>query len=176
VTVWYTNIKKGQDVFCVKKLMAFLSVFLIFSLSVCSAYAQDSTVKVYVNGMRVKDDGFLSQSTTFVPLRAVSEALGANVVWDGNTNSVFVTFTEEDAIAQIVEDVSPSVVTIIGNYSGSGYVNQYNNFTSHGSGVIYKSNGYIVTNAHVVEEIKNLTVVMSDGTSMPGKILYSDKN
>jgi len=138
-----------------------------------SAY---SNVRIYVNGMRLNHDVILTEGTTYVPIRAVSEALGANVAWDQNSFSAYITFTEDDAVAKVVENVSPSVVTIIGNYNGSGAVIDYNNPTMHGSGVIYKSNGYIITNAHVVDDIKNLTVILNDGSSLPGKILYSDKN
>lgn len=148
-----------------------LALLLLFSL----AYAQ-SNIRVYVNGMRLNENVIVSEGSTYIPLRAVGEAMGADVAWDGNTNSVFVAFTEEDAIAKIVSDISPSVVTIIGNYDGSGDVHRYNNPTMHGSGVIYKSNGYIVTNAHVVKDIKNLTVVFNDGTTSAGRVLYEDEN
>ncbi|MEE1043204.1 MAG: trypsin-like peptidase domain-containing protein [Clostridia bacterium] len=138
-----------------------------------SAY---NNVRVYVNGMRLNHNVILNEGTTYVPIRAVSESLGANVVWDQESFSAYITFTEEDAVSKVVENVSPSVVTIVGNYNGSGVVIDYNNPTMHGSGVIYKSNGHIITNAHVVEDIKNLTVILNDGTSLPGKVLYSDKN
>ncbi len=136
----------------------------------------NSSVRVYVNGMRVYEDVIVKNERTYIPLRAVSEALGANVVWDQASGSAFITFTEEDAVSKVVSDVSPSVVTIVGNYAGTGTTVQYNNPTMHGSGVVYKSNGYIITNAHVVEDIKNLTVVLNDGTSIPGQVLYSDKD
>ena len=141
-----------------------------------TAITVNAAVKLYVNGYRINKNIILQEGTTYVPIRALSEALGANVEWDQETQTVFVNFTEEDAISKVVENVSPSVVTIIGNYDGTGTANSYNNPTAHGSGVIYKSNGYIVTNAHVVEDIKNLTVVLTDGTILPAKLLYSDKD
>lgn len=157
----------------IKSIIGILSVF--FALS-STAVAQNYDVRVYVNGMRLNESVIMKDNLTYIPLRAVSEALGADVVWNGEANSAYITFAEDDAIAQIVANISPSVVTIIGNYDGAGEVYKYNNSTMHGSGVIYKSNGYIVTNAHVVKDIKNLTVVLNDGTSLPGKVLYSDEN
>ena len=38
----------------------------------------------------------------------------------------------------------------------------------------YRSNGYILTNAHVVENIKNLTVVLNNGEVAAGQLLFSD--
>ena len=134
-----------------------------------------SHVRVYVNGMRVNEDVILQNDRTYIPLRAVSEAMGAQVDWDGNTSSAYITFSEDDAIAQLVENVSPSVVTIVGNYNDSSDSGQFNNPTMHGSGVIYKNNGHIITNAHVVKDIKNLTVVLSNGETYPGKVLFSDE-
>lgn len=133
-----------------------------------------STVRVYVNGTRVNEDVILKDGRTYVPLRAVSESLGAQVDWDQDTSSAHITFTEDDAIAKIVADVSPSVVTIIGNYAGTDEASKFTNPTVHGSGVIYRSNGYILTNAHVVENIKNLTVVLNNGEVAAGQLLFSD--
>lgn len=153
-----------------KRILCLLIALFVFTTT---AYAS-STVRVYVNGMRIESDVVVKDSTTYIPLRAVSEALGANVEWVGESNSAFITFTEEEAISKVVSDVSPSVVTIIGNYAAGGTTNQFNNPTAHGSGVIYKSNGYILTNAHVVKNIKNLTVVLNDGQTFPGQVVFSD--
>lgn len=132
-----------------------------------------SDVRVYVNGARVNEEVIIHNDRTYVPIRAVSEAMGADVKWDDVSRSAYITFTEDDAIAKIVSDVSPSVVAIIGIYETGGSVS-YGNPTVHGTGVIYKSNGYIITNCHVIDGIKNLTVVLNDGTSLPGEVLYSD--
>jgi serine protease Do len=43
-----------------------------------------------------------------------------------------------------------------------------------GSGVVVRSDGYIVTNNHVVEEAEELTVVMHDGTQYDGEIVGTD--
>ncbi|MBQ1948034.1 MAG: trypsin-like peptidase domain-containing protein [Clostridia bacterium] len=152
------------------KMMLIFVLLLSFG---AVSHAQD--IRVYVNGLRMEQKVILQDDRTYVPLRAVSEALGAEVVWDEATRSVAITFTEEDAIAGVVENVSPSVVTIVGNYAGTGTAMEFNNPTVHGSGVIYKSNGYILTNAHVVTDVKNLTVILADGTSLPATVLLSDE-
>jgi serine protease Do len=46
--------------------------------------------------------------------------------------------------------------------------------TGLGSGVIVRSNGYIVTNYHVVEGADEVKVQLSDGTSRDGKLVGSD--
>ncbi len=153
------------------KRLALLTVF--FTLFTTVAHAA-SSMRIYVNGMRINQDVIVSNNYSYVPLRAISEALGADVYWDKASNSAYITFNEEDAIAKIVTDISPSVVTIVGNYQGTGAQYQYNNPTVHGSGVVYKSNGYIITNAHVVKNLKNLTVVLNNGEVLPGVVLYSD--
>lgn len=154
---------------CIKRILA---VATLLSLSVTTVSA---SVRVYVNGMRINKNTLLIDGTTYVPLRAVSEELGATVLWNDASKSAHISFTEDDAVAKVVENVSPSVVTIIGTYGESAGSVQYNSPTAHGTGVIYKSNGYIVTNAHVVEGISNLTVVFTNGELLSGKVLYSDE-
>jgi len=158
-----------------KKTNLILTIILIICIIATTVYA-NSAVRIYVNGMRVNTDAILQNDRTYIPVRAVSEALGAEVSWDDSTKSAHISFTEDDAISKIVSDVSPSVVAIIGNYYTSDASSSYNNLTVHGSGVIYKSNGYIITNAHVVKDVKNLTVVLYDGTTLPGQVLLSDES
>ena len=156
-----------------KKRIFVVLFTLLLSIGISVSAATD--IRVYVNNVRFNGDIILQNDRTYIPLRAVSETLGANVEWDEATNSAFITFTEDDAIAKVVENVSGSVVTIVGIYDDGKATSQYNTPTVHGSGVIYKSNGYILTNAHVVDKLRNLTVVLNDGTCLPGQVLYCDE-
>ncbi len=158
-------------------LWGMASAYFVGANSTLSSEYNDGMIpRVYVNGKRLDADVIMKNDRTYIPLRAVSESMGAEVLWDAETECAYVNFTEDDQITKLVEEISPSVVAIIGNYySDTSTVNQYNNPTAHGSGVIYKSNGYILTNHHVVNEVKNLTVVLSDGTTLPGTVLYSDE-
>lgn len=74
-----------------------LAVCLVFALGSAGAGAAQSDVNVVVNGEPVvfPDQGaFLDADAgrTFVPIRFVSEALGAEVIWDGDAQTVEVTF------------------------------------------------------------------------------------
>jgi len=59
----------------------FLAIILILALAV--PVVADSPILVYVNGKQV-GEGVLIGDRTYVPIRAVSEALGAKVDWDGS--------------------------------------------------------------------------------------------
>ncbi|MCI1966127.1 MAG: trypsin-like peptidase domain-containing protein [Oscillospiraceae bacterium] len=45
---------------------------------------------------------------------------------------------------------------------------------SEGSGIIATSDGYIITNAHVVDSASSLKVILSDGTTYQAKLIGSD--
>lgn len=69
----------------------------------------------------------------------------------------------------IVERVQPSVVAI-STYISQGYMPE-----GVGSGIIIREDGYIVTNAHVVEGARGITVTMSDGEQKyEGRVVGSD--
>lgn len=63
--------------------------------SIVAAY---KNIKIYVDGKEIqpkdakgkKVEPFISEGTTYLPVRAVSEALGKEVTWDGDSSSVFV--------------------------------------------------------------------------------------
>lgn len=77
---------------------------------------------------------------------------------------------------EVFKEVSPSVVGIV-TYVMSNGMQTY----GQGSGVIITTDGYIVTNAHVVTSgadepaIEKVEVVLSDGTYYPATIIGSDQ-
>ena len=49
-----------------------------------------------------------------------------------------------------------------------------NGVTSSGSGVIMNGNGYIITNAHVVQDADSISVLLTDGRTFPARVVGSD--
>ena len=68
--------------------------------------------------------------------------------------------------AEIYRDVSPSVVSIEVELSRFD--------TAGGAGFVIDDNGHILTNAHVVEEARALTVVFHDGYEAAAKLIGMD--
>lgn len=76
----------------------------------------------------------------------------------------------------IAKAISPSVVSIV-VYSGGNTLSDLNSGSSQGSGVIISEDGYIVTNAHVVDsksESTRITVILHDDTMYQARIVGSD--
>ena len=75
------------------------------------------------------------------------------------------TTTMETTIIGAVEIVAPTVVTVVGEISGRPV---------SGSGVVISSEGYILTNNHVVEGTSRVGVILADGTELPADIVGTD--
>ncbi|GIP21702.1 S1C family serine protease [Paenibacillus sp. J22TS3] len=85
-----------------------------------------------------------------------------------SSNSARATVTTQvDPVPQIIQKVSPSVVGIIGKASEQANKSQGDSRydLAHGTGVIIRSDGWIVTNTHVVQGLTNALVVTADGKS-----------
>jgi serine protease Do len=81
----------------------------------------------------------------------------------------------QTTITQAVENVGPAVVTVVGTVPGQmTFFGQTADGQVSGSGVIISPDGYIVTNNHVVEGAKDLSVILSDGTKLPAQLISTD--
>ncbi len=69
-----------------------------------------------------------------------------------------------EAVAAVAKAVLPSIVRID---VGAGFEG------GTGSGVIYRQDGYIITNNHVVEGARNITVTLSNGQELDAEFLGS---
>lgn len=75
-------------------------------------------------------------------------------------------YVKASIVPDVIKKVSPSVVAIIGKPSDEYSGNRFS--LAHGTGVIVKSDGWIVTNAHVVEDMDRIVVVTADGKEYSG--------
>ena len=71
----------------------------------------------------------------------------------------------EGSIADIVDKVSKSVVSIVTSVRGTSYFGQSYSSQAAGTGVIVSSDGYILTNKHVINSASSISVVLDDGTT-----------
>jgi serine protease Do len=78
-------------------------------------------------------------------------------------------------IRQVAQAVRPAVVQITNEQVQLGQFNQpFTTPAGVGSGVIYDSQGHILTNNHVVTGAQKLLVTLPDGRSFPGKVVGAD--
>ncbi|MBQ3353337.1 trypsin-like peptidase domain-containing protein [Candidatus Saccharibacteria bacterium] len=79
---------------------------------------------------------------------------------DGNSAN----FTE-GSIADIADKVSKSVVSIVTSTKTTNFFGQSYDSSAAGTGVIVTSDGYILTNKHVINGATKVTVILDDGTT-----------
>ncbi|MGH2358286.1 MAG: S1C family serine protease, partial [Candidatus Limnocylindria bacterium] len=76
---------------------------------------------------------------------------------------------ESSAVIEAVQRVAPAVVTIQTTEGGI-----LNAATGTGSGVIFDTAGWILTNRHVVENAQDLIVILEDGRRLPATVYGID--
>ena len=94
-----------------------------------------------------------------------AQEIALNPTPAGQRNLSFSTAELQTEITRTVEKVGPSVVTVLGDISGQ---------TVSGSGVIISTQGFILTNNHVVEGTNRVAVILADGTELPADIIGTD--
>lgn len=160
-----------------KKALVFMGTTLAVFCA-CQAFAYNGP-KIQVDGRQIETDAFIEDGTTYVPVRAVSEMLGAAVDWDAGSGTVLISSNgSAQQLPGIIERLSPSVVGIIGNRNSdaaSSYQDKYSEGIVIGTGVVVKAGGEILTNAHVVKDLYNIIVVLYDGSGYQARVKYIDE-
>lgn len=79
---------------------------------------------------------------------------------DGNSTN----FTD-GSIADVAAKVSSSVVSIVTSVKTTNFFGQSSNSSAAGTGIIVSSDGYILTNKHVISGASTVAVITDDGTT-----------
>jgi 2-alkenal reductase len=82
----------------------------------------------------------------------------------------------ETTITQAVQKIGPAVVTVVGTLPGQmSPFGQTGDQMVSGSGVFISQTGYILTNNHVIDGVKDVTVILSDGSQEKATIVGADR-
>ncbi len=133
-----------------KKFDKFICAAAIFSLLTFSGCGSSETSE---NG-----DGAKSNSVT--------EAAGANTQVSDARNTPAV---------RVAKSVGPAVVGITNKAVARDFFNRQVETEGVGSGVIFRADGYIVTNNHVIAGAKELIVSLADGNTVAGELVGADE-
>lgn len=141
-------------------------IVTVLSIGVMAASAGAAASKT---GMQAK----VIDGQVYVNTKDLVNMFGGNGQYDSKSGTY--TYKGSSAIPKVIEKVSPSVVGIIGQSTEGqdGTDNDRYNL-SHGTGVIIRSSGWIVTNAHVIDGLINPVVVTTDGNTYKITESFSD--
>jgi serine protease Do len=81
---------------------------------------------------------------------------------------------QSGTVIYAAEAVTPTVVGITNRATGYDMFRRPYTQQSSGSGVVFRQDGYILTNHHVVEGATELLVNLADGRVLPGTIIGTD--
>jgi serine protease Do len=145
-----------------KRLLYVLVVILVAGVSaLAGALAGGLAVFNAVSGR-------LQAPSTSVPVLAPPPSTPASVIQLQTTDI-------ETTITQAVAQVGPAVVTVVGTIPGvMTFFGPTGDQTVSGSGVFISPEGYLLTNNHVVEGAKEVSIILSDGSQQKASIVGSD--
>lgn len=84
--------------------------------------------------------------------------------------------TNNDNIANIVDEVSKGVVNISTRKIGYTWFGQKIISEGAGTGIVISSDGYILTNNHVVDNSDEVSITTSDGKEIEAKVIKKDSS
>ena len=108
---------------------------------------------------------FYSSNNGLVVNKNQATANGTSVVTDANTTGL---------TTAIVNQTADSVVEITTETVSTGSFFQQYISTGAGSGVIISTDGFILTNNHVIDGANNIKVTLRDGTSYEAEVIGKD--
>jgi S1-C subfamily serine protease len=105
-------------------------------------------------GLIAASGGFRNRTTVVRSTESVALPVAARSAQAGN-----------NAVVDIAERIRPAIVQIEVDTADA---------KASGSGVVIRSDGEILTNNHVVQDARSITVIMADGKEHPARLIGSD--
>jgi S1-C subfamily serine protease len=109
--------------------------------------------------------------TTLAPAGSSVDTSATVSIAEAQAASLTLVETSDEALVAVITKARQSVVTITSQIETTRRGPFGGTTTGVGSGVIVTSDGYILTNAHVVEGATALTVELPDGTQYAGTVV-----
>jgi serine protease Do len=140
------------------KILSFFLVIMFILLAACGNGASEETPTISTTTIAVTSTPAITSTPTLIP----------------TTTPISTSTDTLPSVADAVATVYPSVVTI--NTEATTYSFFYGQQVQEGagSGWIYREDGIIVTNNHVVEGAEKVTVGLADGRAFEAEVLYGD--
>lgn len=155
-----------------------LLCLLVLSIGASVSASTERTIELTIDSKTMLVDGspvemdvapFIKDGRTFVPLRFVSEQLGANVTWtsreDGTTEKVFVKMTSSEPPSP-PSSFTPEPESIVGRVSSQGAELTVVSVTKHSKIGLWvpKNEGDVFLNVEVI--LKNISREKIQGNSL----------
>lgn len=156
------------------KLIKVLCITAVLAFMTTGTYAAGASV-LKIDGRQIPEALKEINGKQYVLVDSLKNNLeGISITGSGGNVEIN---TDTNKISNIIKQVSPSVVGIIGKLKESSY--DYSEYTDNlifGTGVIYRSDGYIVTNAHVVKDMDSIVVVLSNSKAYKARLKAIDES
>jgi serine protease Do len=136
---------------------------VLITLLVMVLTAAGSAGAAAPSGTKVPLDAKVVNGEVYVKASSLVAQLGGSGSYDAAAKKYNYS---PNSVPDVIKRVSPSVVAIIGKPKNGDTGDRF--ALAHGTGVIVKSDGWIVTNAHVVKDMNQIVVVTADGKEYEG--------
>lgn len=146
--------KKSKNKFRLKSVLKFISMIAVAAVS-------GAVTASYIVNVKYSDSLVKNNTPIFQNKKALSSNNNSDTSVTGNS------------INRVAQEVGPSVVGVTNNPNGFKGEDE----DESGSGIIFKSDGYIVTNYHVVQNGSNIIVKLPNGKNgnvFEAKLVGSD--
>jgi serine protease Do len=144
---------------------------LMFAVIITAILTMSGTVgAATTTGNNVALDAKVFNGEVYVKVSSLESQIGGTGSYNASTKKY--TYSPNSIIPDVIKKISPSVVAIIGKPIDENSSNRFS--LAHGTGVIVKSDGWIVTNAHVVKDMDRIVVVTADGKEYAGTRMQMD--
>jgi S1-C subfamily serine protease len=180
-----STIKPGR-IYAIAAIIIVLGLVLSIAGGAVAGGAIASYVAARQPAQTAQRVGTVSQAIALAPTPAptvVSQQASAPASAASQSAVTQLAVSEDDVYEQVYDRVNPSVVEINVGVTSQGTTNPFGRNRQQqqgplqygsGSGFVYDTDGYIVTNNHVVENAQTIRVTFSNDVSVPATLVGRD--